>query len=135
MMPLRATGHCETQNWTETPYYEEAQVKLTRSNVETVFHGDVTGRGFAEYLMVYRNHGAGQFVGLERIVGSLGGKSGSFVTRITGTFAADKLQADWTVVPGSGRGELAALHGQGTYAWEQQQGRSTLFTFDYGFGE
>jgi Protein of unknown function (DUF3224) len=136
-MLVHATGCCETQNWSEKPYHEEgeAKVKLTRANVATIFQGDITGQGFAEYLMCYRDQSSGNFVGLERIVGSVGGKTGSIVTQLTGTFGTDQLHADWAVVPGSGRGGLATLRGQGTYAWKKQQGRVTLFTFDYDFGD
>lgn len=51
-MPVHATGSCETQDWREKPYYEEdCEVRLSRSSLATVFHRDITGQGFAEYLM------------------------------------------------------------------------------------
>ncbi|MBV9763206.1 MAG: DUF3224 domain-containing protein [Acidobacteriaceae bacterium] len=52
--------------------------------------------------MVYIGQSTGIFVGVERIVGSIGERTGSFVLKSQGMFATDTLEAKWSVVPGSG---------------------------------
>ncbi len=64
--------------------------------------------------MMYRSDGTASFVGLERVVGSLGGKTGSFVLQRTGVFEGGQAKESYFVVPGSATGELRGLAGEGT---------------------
>jgi len=66
------------KSWDEKPY-DEAQglPKLTRATVAKAFMGDLEGEGHVEYLMMYRSDGSATFVGLERVVGRIGGRAGS----------------------------------------------------------
>ena len=50
------------------------------------FAGDLEGEGTVEWLMGYGDDGTAAFVGLERVVGKVGDRSGSFVLQHTGTF-------------------------------------------------
>ena len=68
--------------------------------------------------MAYDGADAG-YAGYERVVGSLGGRSGSFVLRLAGGFEQGAARTDWTVVEGSGTGELAGLQGEGGYVAKQ----------------
>jgi uncharacterized protein DUF3224 len=112
--------------WDEKPYSEGQDLpKLTRATVTKVFTGDITGEGHVEYLMVYRSDGSATFVGLERIVGHLAGKSGSFVLQRTGAFEDGVAKESYVVVPGSGSGELQGLRGEGITA----VGHGTEFPF------
>ena len=72
--------------------------------------------GLVEYVMTYRGDGSATFVGLERVVGTLGGKTGSFVLQRTGVFEAGVAKETYSVVPGSGTGELTGLRGDGSSA-------------------
>jgi len=133
-MTTHATGTFEFKSWDEKPYSEvEGGPKLTRASVTNSFHGDVEGDSTLEYLMVY-TEGAGSFIGYERLVGRVGARSGSFVLQHKGTFegAAEgpTVRSTWSVVPGSGTGDLRGLRGEGGYvaAHGQQQ---TPFTLDY----
>ena len=74
------------------------------------------GEGHVEYLMMYGADGSATFVGLERIVGNLAGKSGSFVLQRTGRFENGMAKESYVVIPGSGTGELRGLRGEGTSA-------------------
>ena len=56
------------------------------------------------------------FVGLERVVGQVGGKAGSFVLQRTGVFENGVATESYAVIPGSGTGELQSLRGVGTSA-------------------
>jgi hypothetical protein len=61
--------------------------------------------------MVYPGDGSAKFVGLERVVGRLGDRWGSFVLEHSGTFEGGVAEASWSVVPGSGTGEPRGLRG------------------------
>ena len=62
--------------WDEKPYNEmNAVPKLTRAGVTKSYQGDITGEGKLEYLMMYRDDGSASLIGLERVVGSVGGRS------------------------------------------------------------
>jgi hypothetical protein len=80
------------------------------------FTGDIEGDGQVEYLMMYRNDGSATFVGLERIVGRVGGKAGTFVLQRIGIFENGQAKESYSVIPGSGTGELQGLRGDGTSA-------------------
>jgi hypothetical protein len=84
--------------------------------VAKTFTGDLDGESHVEYLMMYRSDGTAAFVGLERVVGRLGGKSGSFVLQRTGVFEGGEAKESYTVVPGSGTGALQGLRGDGRSA-------------------
>jgi Protein of unknown function (DUF3224) len=128
---FRAEGIYETQDWSEEAHLAANDEKMSLARVHTYFGGDITGEGAAQYLMIYTGRSHGNFVGLERIIGSLGGRTGSFVIKSEGTFGADSLEANWSVVPGSGREDFAGIRGAGTYSWRKEQDRRTLFGFEY----
>jgi Protein of unknown function (DUF3224) len=112
-----ATCRFAIQSWDEKPYSAgEDLPKLTRAAVTKTFAGDITGEGHVEYLMMYRSNGSATFVGLERIVGHVAGKAGSFVLQRTGTFENGVAKEAYSVIPGSGTGELRSLRGEGTSA-------------------
>jgi hypothetical protein len=114
-MKKRATAMFAIKSWEEKPYNEAAGLpKLTRASVTKTFRDDLEGDGQVEYLMVYRPDGTASFVGLERVVGRLAGRSGSFVLQRTGIFDGSVAKEAYSVVPGSGTGELAGLRGEGS---------------------
>jgi hypothetical protein len=116
-MKKRATAMFAIKGWDEKPYNEVAgQPKLTRASVTKTFTGDLEGESQLEYLMMYRADGTASFVGLERVQGRLGGRSGSFVLQRTGVFDGTLAKESYTVVAGSGTGELASLRGEGSSA-------------------
>ena len=116
-MKKTANARFAIKSWDEKPYSEgQDQPKLTRASVTKSFTGDLEGESHVEYLMMYRSDGTAAFVGLERIVGRLGGKSGSFVLQRTGIFEGGEAKESYSVVPGSGTGELQGLRGEGSSA-------------------
>lgn len=102
------------KTWDEKPYNElSGELKMTLTKVTYAYQGDIDGESTLDYLMVYRPDGSGSFVGLERIIGRVGGRSGSFVLQHTGTFNKTDVDSTFFVVPRSGTGELAGLSGEG----------------------
>ena len=105
------------KSWDEKPYDETAGMpRLSRVGATKSYEGDIAGEGRVEYLMMYRGDGSATFIGLERVVGSVGGRSGSFVFQHSGTFATGVAKVDVSVVSGSGTEGLDGLQGEGAFA-------------------
>jgi hypothetical protein len=116
-MKQRASARFAIKRWDEKPYSEgENLPKLTRASVTKAYTGDIVGEGHVEYVMMYRNDGSATFVGLERVVGRIAGKTGSFVLQRTGVFEGGQAKESYSVVPGSATGELRGLLGDGMSA-------------------
>ena len=115
----KATGSFTIKSWDEQPFAEvEGAPRLTQARVTTTYAGDLDGEGTSTLVMAYDGADA-SYAGYERVVGSLGGRSGSFVLRLAGGFEQGAARTDWTVVEGSGTGELAGLQGKGGYVAKQ----------------
>ena len=114
-MKKTAKARFAIKSWDEKPYSEGAALpKLTRASVAKTFTGDIAGEGQVEYLMMYRSDGTAAFIGFERVTASIGGKSGTFVLQRQGAFENGLAKESYTVVPGSGTGDLQGLRGEGT---------------------
>jgi hypothetical protein len=103
-----ATGTFTIKAWDEQPWAElDEAPKLTHARVTTTYTGDLEGEGTSGLLMAYDQADA-SYTGYERFVGSLDGRPGSFVLRLGGGFTDGAATTTWTVVEGSGTGDLAA---------------------------
>jgi hypothetical protein len=115
----RATGTFTIKGWDEQPYAEaEGAPKLTHARVTTTYTGELDGEGTYGLLMAYDQADA-TYTGYERFTGSLAGRSGSFVLRLDGGFEDGAARTTWTVVEGTGTGDLAGLRGEGGYLAKQ----------------
>jgi hypothetical protein len=113
---MHATSTLAIKNWDETTVHEQiGGGKLSRVSAKKTYTGEIEGEGVLEYLMAYRLDEIVTFAGLERIVGRLGGRSGSFVIQINGVFAGGAPDESFSVVPNSATGELAGLAGRGRF--------------------
>jgi hypothetical protein len=131
-MQKQAKATFGLESWDEKPYNGiEGAPKLTRVGATKSYQGDIEGEGKVEYLMMYRTAGSASFMGLERVTGSVGGRSGSFVLQHSGTFEDGVAKVTLTVVPGSGTGELRGLKGEGGFSVGHQPPYAV--TLDYGF--
>jgi hypothetical protein len=114
-MKKTASARFSIKSWDEKPYSEGKDLpKMTRASVDKTFTGDIDGEGHVEYVMMYRSDGTASFVGLERITGRIAGRNGSFVLQRTGVFEDGQAKESYSVVTGSGTGELRSLRGEGT---------------------
>jgi len=68
---------------------------------------------------------------LERVVGTVGGKYGTFVLQDAGTLIGKRVSGTWFVVPGSGTGQLKGLRGKGGFTADL--GQRARITLDYWF--
>ena len=115
-------------SWDEEPFDEpEDGPKLTRAHIKKSFHGDLSGTGNLMYLMTYLDSETASFSGFEKVVGTLGGRAGSYVLRHMGSYDGEKATADYEVVPSSGTDELAGLSGtRGFSAGNAEEHEMTL---------
>lgn len=101
--------------------------QAARNRWTKTFTGDFTGTSVLEAIMLGLDGGARAYVGLERFEGSLGGRSGTFVVMHACTNQGSDFTKNWTIVPGSGTGDLAGLHGSGDITPAHE------FVLTYGF--
>ena len=132
-MKKSANARFTIKNWDEKPYSEDQDIpKLTRAAVTKTFTGDIEGEGQVEYLMMYGSNGSATFVGLERVVGRIAGRAGTFVLQRIGVFEGGQAKESYSVIPGSGTGELRGLRGEGTSA--VGHGNEHPLTLNYELG-
>jgi hypothetical protein len=132
-MTSTAKASFDITSWEEEPYDEE-EPKLVRCRIRCGYEGDMRGESSWEVLMVYGTDGTASYVGLERFTGTVGGRSGSVVLRQTGMFDGSVSRTTWTVLPGSGTGELRDLRGEGGYS--ATEGRHVPEArLNYSFGD
>jgi hypothetical protein len=111
-----ATGTFEISSMGEDAYHEvEGEPKLARANGAQRFTGDLEGEGSVEWLVCYLPDGGARFTGFQRIEGSIGGRAGSFVAEATADHDGTQSKGTWTIIAGSGAGELSAIAGTGTF--------------------
>jgi len=99
--------------------------------VEESFSGDIAGGGVVEFLQAGRADGSASFVGIERVTGTIAGRSGTFLLQDAGTVERQVVSGDWFVIPGSGTGELAGLRGEGGFS--ANLGEGAQVHLDYWF--
>ena len=129
-MKQTANARFAIKTWDEKAYSEGQDLpKLTRAIVTKTFTGDIEGEGQVEYLMMYRSDGSATFVGLERVVGQIGGKTGTFVLQRTGVFEGGLAKESYSVIPGSATDRLRGLRGEGSSA--VGHGLEHPFTLEY----
>lgn len=129
-MKQSASARFAIKSWDEKAYSEgQSLPRLTRASVTKTYTGDIAAEGHVEYLMMYRSDGSAAFVGLERIIGRIAGRTGSFVLQRTGVFEGGQAKESYSVIPGSATGELHGLVGEGTTA--VGHGMEHPFTLDY----
>jgi Protein of unknown function (DUF3224) len=129
-MKKNANARFAIKKWDEKPYSEGQDLpRLTKASVTKTFTGDIEGEGHVQYLMMYRDDGSATFVGLERVVGRIGARSGTFVLQRLGVFESGQAKESYSVIPGSGTGDLRGLRGDGSSA--VGHGSEHPFTLNY----
>ena len=125
-------GHVQGRELGEDPFdQQDSGPRLTRAHVRKSFSGDLVGTGNLLYLMTHASETEATFVGIERVVGSLGGRSGSFVLQHSGTFDGQKATAEWEVLQGSGTDELEGLTGSGGFSSGHAEEYEMTLEYDF----
>jgi hypothetical protein len=129
---IHATGKIAVKSYEPTPYDEPTQGPvLVRIHVVEEFSGDLDGDGVADFLQATLAADSATFVGLERVTGRIGDRSGSFLLQDSGTLQGTTVSGQWFVVPGSGTAGLEGLRGEGGFT--AQLGEGAEITLDYWF--
>jgi hypothetical protein len=127
-----AKGTIEVKTYEPKPYdAPEAGPTLNEIHVTETFHGDIEGEGAVRFLQAVRKDGSASFCGIERVVGTLAGRRGSFLLQDEGTLVGDRVEGRWFVIAGSGTGDLAGLRGEGTFS--AKLGDHAHWTLDFRF--
>jgi hypothetical protein len=128
----RADAVITVHRYEPSAYDEPAQgPALARIHVEESFSGDIAGDGVAEFLQAALAGGAASFAGIERVTGTVAGRTGTFLLQDAGTVAGNIVSGGWFVIPGSGTGELAGLRGTGGF--RANLGEGAQVHLDYWF--
>jgi hypothetical protein len=127
-----ATGRIDVKTYKPQPYEEVAEgPNLVEIHVTETFSGDIEGEGVVRFLQAERKDGSASFVGIERVTGSLGDRTGSFLLQDAGALEGTTVKGEWFVIPGSGTGDLSGLRGEGGFTAEL--GQHASITLDYWF--
>ena len=115
----------------DNPHAEAAG--LGRMALDKQYHGALEATSQGEMLSVLdRVVGSGGYVAMERVTGTLAGRSGSFVLQHNAFMNRGAAEMKIVVVPDSGTGELAGLRGTMEIRIEEKQ---HFYDFDYEVGE
>jgi hypothetical protein len=95
----------------EAPDKAEGEA-TSRLSIDKQFHGglEATSKGVMLAAMTAVKGSAG-YVAIEKVSGTLGGRSGTFVLQHSGIMNRGAPQLIITIVPDSGTGELAGIAG------------------------
>jgi len=129
-MTQTATGTFEVtlvpQEW------PEVEPLLGRRTIDKRFHGDLDAGSIGQMLSAGTAvAGSAGYVAMERVVGTLHGKRGSFVLQHSATMNRGAPTLTIAVVPDSGTDELAGLRGTLTIRVE---GGKHHYDFAYALG-
>ena len=111
-----ASGTFEVTLGGEDTLHEiEGGPRLAHATGTQRFTGDLQADGAVDWLMCYLPDRSATFVGLQRIDGSIDGRSGTFVMHADGSHDGTGSDGTWTVVPGSGTGGLVGIAGEESF--------------------
>ena len=109
----RASGTFEVKLTPQAADDEAGVSTLGRLTIDKQFHGDLEATSLGQMLTAGTDvKGSAGYVAIERVTGTLHGRSGSFVLQHSGTMTRGALQLTITVVPDSGTAQLAGLTGK-----------------------
>jgi hypothetical protein len=112
-MGTRAKGRFEVTLKPEPPHDTVEGVALARVHVSKRFHGELEATSTVEMLSAGTPiKGSAGYVAIERVVGTLQGRAGSFVLVHTGIMNRGTPSLQISVVPDSGTGALRGISGR-----------------------
>ena len=131
---MNASAPFTNDRYEEEAYAEADGVELSRVHISRTFTGDLEGEeGGGESsaeLMISKSEGGGGYVGHDRISGTLGGKTGTFVFQHTGIMGPEGITNTGTILPGTGTGELEGIAGEGTMLADEAGNHTLTLAYD-----
>lgn len=126
---MRAQGLFEVELRPLDTYNTAEDAELGRMSIDKTFTGELTGSSQGEMLTGGSPaKGSAGYVAIERVTGTLGGKSGGFTLQHSATMTPEAQEQTIIVIPGSGTGDLEGLTGSMRIVIEDGQHR---YVFDY----
>jgi len=110
-----------------------ADGKLGRMSIDKKFAGDLVGASKGEMLSAQTDtKGSAGYVAIEKVVGQLGGRKGTFIFQHSGTMDRGHSHLSVVVVPDSGTDGLTGI--KGTMQIDIKDGKH-LYHFEYSLPE
>ena len=110
-----AAGSFEVTMSPEPPYDVNEGASIGRVSIKKAFKGDLEASSSVEMIGARSEvKGSAGYVAIERVTGSLHGRTGTFVLQHSGSMTRGKGELSVTVVPDSATGELKGLSGRMT---------------------
>jgi Protein of unknown function (DUF3224) len=132
VMSMHASGTFDVK---VTPATDDKSMDpaLGRLSLDKQYHGDLEGTGKGQMLTGSTDiKDSAAYVAIEKVTGTLKGRSGSFLMQHSGTLNRGAQQLAITVVPDSGTGQLAGL--TGNFLIKIAEGKHS-YEFDYTLPE
>lgn len=128
-MTNRAAGTFEVTVTPQTEIDAGQGILLGRMSLDKRFHGNLEAVGKGEMLIAMTDvDGSGAYVAIERVIGTLHGRKGSFVFQHTGIMNRGDQQLSILVVPDSGTEQLTGI--SGVFLLNIADGKH-FYTFEY----
>jgi hypothetical protein len=109
MTQSTATGHFDVKL---TPI-ADGTADVGRMTIDKTFHGDLEASSIGQMLAVRTpTDGSAGYVAMERVTGTLAGKTGSFALQHSGSMDKGAQSLSVTVVPDSGTDGLTGIAGR-----------------------
>jgi hypothetical protein len=110
-MTAHATGPFDVKLAPLDPANKTDDNALGRMSIDKQFHGDLEATSKGEMLFAGTAKTSGGYVAIERVSGTLSGRSGSFILQHNAIMTNGSPQLNIIVVPGTGTARLAGLAG------------------------
>ena len=131
-MKTHASGPFEVKMTPQPPDENAGDASIGRMILDKQFHGGLEATSKGQMLAAGTAvQGSAGYVAMERVTGTLNGRSGTFVLQHSGTMNRGAPHLTLTVVPDSGTGELEGLAGSMTI--DRAEGKHS-YGFEYTLG-
>lgn len=111
-MSTVAAGPFEVSLEPLTPYDQTQGARIARMSLDKTYRGDLEATSIGEMLSAGSAvPGSAAYVAIERVTGTLAGRSGSFALYHTATMTRGAPDLRIAVVPDSGTGDLTGIAG------------------------
>ncbi len=112
-MTKHASGTFDVKVNPQAPDEKVGDPTVGRMSLDKQFHGDLEGTSKGQMLVTGTEvQGSAGYVAMERVIGALHGRKGTFALQHSGTMTRGAPQLSVTVVPDSATGELVGLAGK-----------------------
>jgi hypothetical protein len=112
---LSATGTFDVKTIPQPPEEAAGGDAIGRLLLDKQFHGELEAKSVGTMLGARSAvQGSAGYVAIEKLTGSLKGRSGSFLLLHSGVMNRGAMEQSVSVIPDSGEGELAGISGRMT---------------------